>query len=59
MSKLSKLTELKGVGPKLAEQLHKLHIHTLADLFFHLPFILLFTCLLAYLLPYVFIYLLI
>ena len=38
MSKLSKLTELKGVGPKLAEQLHKLHIHTLADLFFHLPF---------------------
>ncbi len=38
MSKLSELTELKGVGPKLAEQLHKLHIYTLADLFFHLPF---------------------
>ena len=37
-SKSSKLTELKGVGPKLAEQLQKLHIHTLADLFFHLPF---------------------
>ena len=38
MSKLSKLTDLKGVGPKLAEQLHKLNIFTLADLYFHLPF---------------------
>ena len=38
MAKLSALTELKGVGPKLAEQLSKLHIHTLTDLLFHLPF---------------------
>ena len=38
MAKLSKLTDLKGVGPKLAEQLHKLHIASLADLYFHLPF---------------------
>lgn len=36
--KISQLTELKGVGPKLAEQLQKLGIHNLADLFFHLPF---------------------
>lgn len=32
------LTRLKGVGPKLAEQLSKLGIHTLVDLAFHLPF---------------------
>ncbi len=38
MAKLSQITELKGVGPKLAEQLHTLQIRSLADLFFHLPF---------------------
>lgn len=38
MAKLSKLTDLKGVGPKLAEQLQKLHIADLSDLYFHLPF---------------------
>lgn len=38
MPKVSQLTELKGVGPKLTEQLAKLDIHNLADLFFHLPF---------------------
>lgn len=39
MTKVSRITELKGVGPKLAEQLEqKLQIRTLADLFFHLPF---------------------
>lgn len=32
------LTRLKGVGPKLAEQLGKLNIHSLEDLLFHLPF---------------------
>ena len=37
-NKLTQLTELKGVGPKLAEQLHKLNIFSLADLYFHLPF---------------------
>lgn len=38
MARLSQLTELKGVGPKLADQLEKLQIRNLADLFFHLPF---------------------
>ncbi|MDK2776639.1 MAG: ATP-dependent DNA helicase RecG [Pseudomonadota bacterium] len=38
MARLSQLTDLKGVGPKLAGQLEKLQIRTLADLFFHLPF---------------------
>lgn len=38
MAKVSKLTDLKGVGPKFAEQLQKLQIFTLADLYFHLPF---------------------
>lgn len=39
MAKVSRITELKGVGPKLAEQLEqKLQIRTLTDLFFHLPF---------------------
>ncbi len=39
MARVSRITELKGVGPKLAEQLEqKLQIRTLADLFFHLPF---------------------
>ena len=38
MARLSQLTDLKGVGPKLADQLHKLQISSLADLFFHLPF---------------------
>ena len=32
------LTRLKGVGPKLAEQLQRLHINSIADLLFHLPF---------------------
>ncbi|WP_295878262.1 ATP-dependent DNA helicase RecG [uncultured Thiohalocapsa sp.] len=31
------VTALKRVGPKLAERLHKLGIHTAADLLFHLP----------------------
>ena len=38
MKKVSKLTDIKGVGPKFAEQLQKLQIFTLADLYFHLPF---------------------
>ena len=38
MALLSQLTDLKGVGPKLAGQLEKLQIRTLADLYFHLPF---------------------
>lgn len=32
------LTQLKGVGAKLAETLSKLDIHNLQDLLFHLPF---------------------
>ena len=32
------LTRLKGVGPKLAEQLQRLQIHNIASLLFHLPF---------------------
>lgn len=35
---MSDLTKLQGVGPKLAEQLGKLDIASLADLCFHLPF---------------------
>ncbi|WP_163935338.1 ATP-dependent DNA helicase RecG [Paraferrimonas sp. SM1919] len=31
------ITELKGVGDKLASNLTKLHIHTVQDLLFHLP----------------------
>lgn len=31
------ITKLKGVGPKVAESLAKLHIHTPLDLLFHLP----------------------
>ena len=31
------VTGLNRVGPKLAERLHKLDIHTVADLLFHLP----------------------
>lgn len=31
------LTELKGVGPALAQQLKKLDIHSVEDLLFHLP----------------------
>ena len=38
MSVAGKLTDLKGVGPKLAEQLGKLNIFNLTDLAFHLPF---------------------
>src|SRR5690554_8089212 len=38
VKKVSKLTDIKGVGPKFAEQLQKLQIFTLADLYFHLPF---------------------
>jgi len=32
------VTDLKGVGPKLAEKLANIHIHTVLDLLFHLPF---------------------
>ena len=38
MGVAGKLTDLKGVGPKLAEQLSKLNIFNLTDLAFHLPF---------------------
>ncbi|MDO6683401.1 MULTISPECIES: ATP-dependent DNA helicase RecG [unclassified Oceanobacter] len=38
MDKQLDLTRLKGVGPKLREQLQRLNIHSLADLVFHLPF---------------------
>ena len=31
------VTELKGVGPKMAQRLAKLTIHTVQDLLFHLP----------------------
>ena len=31
------LTQLKGVGPALAEKLHALGMHTVLDLLFHLP----------------------
>lgn len=31
------VTALKGVGPKLAERLAQLHIHSVQDLLFHLP----------------------
>ena len=31
------VTELKGVGPKMAQRLAKLAIHTVQDLLFHLP----------------------
>jgi len=31
------VSELKGVGPKLAEKLAAIHIHTVLDLLFHLP----------------------
>ncbi|WP_042150524.1 MULTISPECIES: ATP-dependent DNA helicase RecG [unclassified Pseudoalteromonas] len=31
------ITKLKGVGPKMAERLYKLHIHTVQDMLFHLP----------------------
>ena len=32
------VSELKGVGPKLAEKLAAIHIETVLDLLFHLPF---------------------
>ena len=32
------VSELKGVGPKLEEKLATIHIHTVLDLLFHLPF---------------------
>lgn len=31
------LTQIKGVGPRVAEQLSRLGIHTIQDLLFHLP----------------------
>jgi len=31
------VTALKGVGPKLAEKLDNIHVHTVLDLLFHLP----------------------
>ena len=31
------LTQLKGVGPKLAEKLTRLNLFTLQDILFHLP----------------------
>ncbi|MGB1310451.1 MAG: DEAD/DEAH box helicase, partial [Leucothrix sp.] len=34
---LASVTTLKGVGPKMAENLQKLDIHCLQDLLFHLP----------------------
>ncbi|MDQ2070188.1 ATP-dependent DNA helicase RecG [Natronospira bacteriovora] len=37
MEEGGRLTELKGVGPKLAERLQKLGIERLQDLLFHLP----------------------
>ena len=38
MAQITRLTDLKGVGPKLSEQLAKLNIHSLTDVLFHLPF---------------------
>ena len=32
------ITDLKGVGPRMAERLARLHIHSVQDLLFHLPF---------------------
>ncbi len=32
------VTTLKGVGPRVAERLARLHIHTVQDLLFHLPY---------------------
>ncbi len=32
------VTTLKGVGPAMAERLEKLHIHSVQDLLFHLPY---------------------
>ncbi|MEN8169870.1 MAG: ATP-dependent DNA helicase RecG [Pseudomonadota bacterium] len=32
------ITTLKGVGPRMAERLEKLHIYSVQDLLFHLPF---------------------
>ncbi len=37
MSLNKPLTELRGVGPKLAEKLERLHLHTVQDVLFHLP----------------------
>ena len=31
------VTRLKGVGPKLAEKLKRLGLHTVQDVLFHLP----------------------
>lgn len=38
MAKLRELTDIKGIGPKLAEQLQKLNIYSVVDVLFHLPF---------------------
>lgn len=35
---MTQLSDLKGVGPKFVELLGKLHIHSLVDVLFHLPF---------------------
>jgi len=37
-SHLNQLTQLKGVGPKVAEKLSKLGLSTLQDILFHLPY---------------------
>jgi ATP-dependent DNA helicase RecG len=34
---VTSLSELRGVGPKLEEKLHRLGIHSVEDLLFHLP----------------------
>ncbi len=38
VARVSQLTDIKGIGPRLAEQLQALNIFNLADWFFHLPF---------------------
>ncbi len=38
ISHLNSLTQLKGVGPKVAEKLTRLGLNTLQDILFHLPY---------------------